>query len=249
MFSPEDTITGLDCWEEGERHLVAVGSEWKIVKYLEDERLLEIRADLEERRRQYCEASGLNASSVLTAAHASDIVRVWCEKSFERNQLNHQTKRKLFRDYLYDEYGGYKIVYIVLRAGVMDAALLKSYAKEILKGRPPKASGGVPVPAVPTARTAPPKSVRRETRWSENQVVKRRKREGWCQRCGNDWANAGECEVCHLVCGRCCIWDGHSVCQDCPKIDRRREYGSLDYAVDRVIHDWQQTRAFGSLEE
>ena len=40
MFSPEDTITGLDCWEEGERHLVAVGSEWKIVKYLEDEELM-----------------------------------------------------------------------------------------------------------------------------------------------------------------------------------------------------------------
>ena len=59
------------------------------VKYLEDERLLEIRADLEERRRQYCEASGLNASSVLTAAHASDIVRVWCEKEIWVKERGH----------------------------------------------------------------------------------------------------------------------------------------------------------------
>ena len=45
------------------------------------------------------------------------------------------------------------------------------------KGGVPKAAGGAPVPAVSTAPTAPPKSDRRETRRSENHVVKRRKRE------------------------------------------------------------------------
>jgi hypothetical protein len=41
MFSPEDKITELESWEEGERHFIALGSEWQNVKYMEDDALLQ----------------------------------------------------------------------------------------------------------------------------------------------------------------------------------------------------------------
>ena len=266
-------------WRQHTLHALLLQAGWtENIEFLEDDRVQAMRDAVLQKRQEYCDLKRLPADSVLTASQASEIIAGWRHESVAGNQGSSNRKgkrrkkaprkRKLFSDYLYEVYGGYKIVQVLLRAGVMDAALVKSYAQEILKGRPPKASGGVPVPAVPTARTAPPKSVRRETRWSENRLwtctdrrkpcritdvvapwrIQRGKCAGRCQRCGNDWANAGECEVCHVVCGRCCIWDGHGVCQDCPKIDRRREYGSFDFAVDRVIYHWQQTRAYVSLK-
>jgi len=41
MLTPSDKIIESDFWTDGERHLVAVGSEWVIMKYLDEEALME----------------------------------------------------------------------------------------------------------------------------------------------------------------------------------------------------------------
>ena len=41
MLTPTDVVIQSDQWQEGERHLVGIGSEWIITTYLDDDQLME----------------------------------------------------------------------------------------------------------------------------------------------------------------------------------------------------------------
>ena len=164
----------------------------------------------------------MSGCELLSAYQADRILEKWRDECTAGSSRKKQQEKR-FSKHLLKQYGGDKIVKLVLRTGVLDATLLNAYRSDVLTHSElgNKISGGVHVPAV--ARPNPLKrkkdsSLEKEKRL-ESREVRNRKLKRLCQRCGEGWGNVGPCEVCHFVCGSCCIWAGRTVCLDCPQVD------------------------------
>jgi hypothetical protein len=167
-----------------------------------------------QQRVPYLWYRGRSLNEEISREEANKLVVAWRNSKYPCLHSERSVAKKAFEQFLSEEFGGYKIVLLVLRLGYLNQFLLGLYAWDILSH----------------SKLGPiPRSIHQNRHaWNYNDPHKLYK----CEICTQDFANAVPCRRCKAAFGNCCASADSTLCKFCTPDD--------DSAVERMVRAYHQ---------